>query len=183
MTITEPACLRNGSACWSGGTDYPSICEYLPTHYPSIVLLTMWSLSSKHPATSIHACSDICNSCLYHTANILVHRSMIDEQSVVLDNVSSAEALSTCLYSGSNICVILNLFFKSFGDGHCTMALAYSIYTAALIFLQRLDNNQPMEAAGQRGLEYCLTVLGDISTVHPGKLSSSHGPSVYKCTC
>lgn len=113
--------------------------------------------------------ADLLDSCIYQTTNILVHRPMVFAENISTETISNGDAMSICLDSASAICVILNLFFRTFGDGHCTMALAYSIYTAALVFLLRLESPNPIEGASQKGLEYCMRTLEDISAVHAGK--------------
>ena len=99
---------------------------------------------------------------------------MVFSDNLSSETMSSTEAMGVCLESSSTICVILNLFFRSFGNGHCTMALSYSIYTAALIFLLRLESAVPIEGAGQKGLEYCIQALQGISSVHAGKTTILH---------
>ena len=49
------------------------------------------------------------------------------------------------------------------------MALAYSMYTAALIFLLQLESRMPIDEEDQKSLTYCIETLQDIANIHTGE--------------
>ena len=140
----------------------------LPEHSPPNHIVTLkCAIATLLP----YKISNPCSSCLYYTTSILVHKPLFSTPDLSRGTMSDTEAMSICLSSASSICVILGLFCRSFGSGRCTMALAYSIYTAALVFLLQLESRVPIDDEGQKSLEYCLRTLQDISNIHAGEPS------------
>lgn len=113
---------------------------------------------------------DVFTSCLYHTTTILLHRPDVADESCMTTSSSASECLDICVSSASAIRLICDLFRRSFGSGHCTMALSYSLYTAASTFLMQIQRQDDFTLGRLEELQNCVLTLQEISAVNPGKL-------------
>ncbi|KAL4893701.1 fungal-specific transcription factor domain-containing protein [Aspergillus ambiguus] len=76
-------------------------------------------------------------NCLYHTINILLHRPILCSKK----NRESYDQnhLVQCMTSATAILSLFDLYRRTFGDSHVVLSVAYSIYTAASIFLLEIQ--------------------------------------------
>jgi hypothetical protein len=134
---------------------------------PNHVVTLKYAIATAH--SSLIMITDAGSSCLYYTTVILVHRPFLSPLGSSPGAVTDTEAMSACFSSASQICLILGLFYRSFGSSRCTMALAYSLYTAALIYVHKLESGMPIDDEDQGSLTYCIETLQDIANIHTGK--------------
>lgn len=121
------------------------------------------------------------NSCLYHTINILLHRTLLRLSSsnrAPSDINIDQNPLIQCISSAASIIALFDLFVRTFGDGHVVLSLAYSLYTATSILLLELQANprNPQRYTMER-LSYCLSVLERVKKTNPGTFDLS--PQIY----
>lgn len=104
-------------------------------------------------------------NCLYHTINILLHRPVLCSK--IKPEMYDQSHLVQCMSSATTIISIFDLFRRTFGDSHVVLSLAYSIYTAASIFLleiQALKHAAPMTL---ENLRFCVFALERIKISNP----------------
>ncbi|KAH8653211.1 fungal-specific transcription factor domain-containing protein [Tricladium varicosporioides] len=107
-------------------------------------------------------------NCLYHTFKILLYRPMLFHQASRAESRRlNAEHLLVCITSATSIIAIFDLFCRSFGDGHCVLAVSYSIYTAASIFLLQVQADASHDQQSIWRLEFCIRSLERIRVSNP----------------
>ncbi|RAL05437.1 putative C6 transcription factor [Aspergillus ibericus CBS 121593] len=104
-------------------------------------------------------------NCLYHTINILLHRP-------VLCSKSNREAydkshLVQCMTSATTILSLFDLYRRTFGDSHVVLSLAYSVYTAASIFLLEIQALKYAAPGTLDKLKYCIYALERVKGSNP----------------
>jgi hypothetical protein len=104
-------------------------------------------------------------SSLYHTVNILLHRPLLSKRS---SPHTDRKAVIECLTSASAITIIFELFSTTFGHGYSIMALSYSLYMAASIFLLQVQAVKPSDPRMVERLRFCINSLESVSTVNAG---------------
>jgi hypothetical protein len=77
--------------------------------------------------------------------------------------------------------MMFDLYRRTFGDCHVVLSLAYSVYTAASIFLLEI---QALKFAGPvtiNKLKFCIDSLERVKAVNPGEscISHPHGRSAF----
>lgn len=85
------------------------------------------------------------------------------------DDASPAKShLLECVSSATAIITIFDLFCRTFTMNYCVLSLAYSVYTAASVFLLQVQAS-PGEQQATRKLEYCCQCLCQVKNISPGK--------------
>ncbi|EQK99446.1 Zn(2)-C6 fungal-type DNA-binding domain protein [Ophiocordyceps sinensis CO18] len=116
-------------------------------------------------------------NCLYHTFKILLYRPMLTGRGKRNDDdgdddddddgVSPAKShLVECVSSATAIITIFDLFCRTFTMNYCVLSLAYSVYTAASVFLLQVQAS-PGEQQAMRKLEYCCQCLSQVKNISP----------------
>ena len=110
-------------------------------------------------------------SCLYHTTQILLHRPLLTTYGKTgTDESQHAHHLRQCLESAGAILLIYSLFRKTFGDGHVVLSQAYTVYTAASIFLLQVQATKDFISQAMDNLRYSVDALERIKVTSPGTL-------------
>ncbi|KAL2071784.1 hypothetical protein VTL71DRAFT_13019 [Oculimacula yallundae] len=110
-------------------------------------------------------------NCLYHTFKILLYRPILFQRR---STPSSAQQrpdphhLVECLSSATSIIAIFDLFCRTFGDEYCILALSYSVYTAASIFLLQIQAVGPglQDGITMKRMEFCVKALKRVSEIN-----------------
>jgi hypothetical protein len=110
-------------------------------------------------------------SCVYHTINILIHRP-------ILCSKWNREAydkshLVHCITSATAILSIFGMYRRTFGDSHVVLSIAYSVYTAASIFLLEIQALKYAAPGTLDKLKFCILALERVKVSSPGMLLSS----------
>ncbi|PLN86606.1 putative Zn(II)2Cys6 transcription factor [Aspergillus taichungensis] len=103
-------------------------------------------------------------NCLYHTINILLHRPILCSKS---RQQSDKSHLIQCMTSATAILSLFDLFCCTFGDGHVVLSLAYSVYTAASIFLLEIQALKYAAPGTLEKLKFCIYALEQVKTSNP----------------
>ncbi|KAL2853386.1 C6 transcription factor [Aspergillus pseudoustus] len=104
-------------------------------------------------------------NCLYHTINILIHRP-------ILCSKWSREAydkshLVNCITSATAILSIFGMYRRTFGDSHVVLSIAYSVYTAASIFLLEIQALKYAASGTLDKLKFCILALERVKVSSP----------------
>lgn len=140
----------------------------LPTYCPPSHVVTLkyviCSRSSSVPLTNSSV------SCIYHTTNILLHRPMLCSRPfrTRANAASNANHLVQCLSSASSNISLYDLFRRTFGDSHVVLSLAYSLYTAASIFILEIQALKYASPSTLEKLRYCILALERVKAANPG---------------
>jgi hypothetical protein len=70
--------------------------------------------------------------------------------------------------SATSIVALFDLFCRTFGDGHITLCLAYTVYTAASIFLLEVHAVGYAAPSALDRLSYCVEALERLKGQNPG---------------
>ncbi|KAM5458647.1 hypothetical protein McanCB49686_002249 [Microsporum canis] len=107
-------------------------------------------------------------NCIYHTTNILLHRPMLCSRPFRAKNAASnANHLVQCLSSASSNISLYDLFRRTFGDSHVVLSLAYSLYTAASIFILEIQALKYASPSTLEKLRYCILALERVKAANP----------------
>lgn len=88
--------------------------------------------------------------------------------------------LVQCMSSATTILSLFDLYRRTFGDGHVVLSLAYSVYTAASIFLLEIQALKYAAPGTLDKLKYCVFALERVKVANPGKFYlAKMFPSVY----
>ncbi|THV76861.1 hypothetical protein D6D28_00798 [Aureobasidium pullulans] len=133
---------------------------------PEHLKITVGALPRQAPPSHI-----VTLNCLYHTVNILLHRTLLRLSSsnrAPSDINIDQNPLIQCISSAASIIALFGLFVRTFGDGHVVLSLAYSLYTATSILLLELQANprNPQRYTMER-LSYCLSALERVKKTNP----------------
>jgi hypothetical protein len=80
--------------------------------------------------------------------------------------------MKVCVSSATSIITIFDLHRRSFGDGHCVLSLAYTVYMAASIFLLEFEAmGAEAGTLSLHRLQYCIQALERVVTSSPGEHS------------
>lgn len=74
-----------------------------------------------------------------------------------------------CISSATSIVALFDLYKRTFGEGHVVLSLAYSVYTAASIFLLELQAIGHTAPNTLERLSFCVGVLERLRHTNPGK--------------
>ena len=95
-----------------------------------------------------------------------------------MEGAEKATHLRQCLESATAVLSIYDLFVRSFGDGHVVLSQAYTIYTAASIFLLQVQATKDLHSSAMDHLKFCIDALERIKHTSPGKPVSPQFVSV-----
>ena len=76
--------------------------------------------------------------------------------------------------SATAILSIFDLYRRTFGDSHVVLSVAYSIYTAASIFLLEIQALKYAAAGTLDKLKFCIYALERIKVSSPGTTTRPH---------
>ncbi|KAL2387344.1 hypothetical protein RJZ90_000083 [Blastomyces dermatitidis] len=82
---------------------------------------------------------------------------------------SNAKPLVKCISSATSIITLFDLYRRTFGDGHVVLSLAYSIYTAASIFLLEMQALRYASPSTLDKLRFCIAALTRVTASNPGE--------------
>ncbi|KKK21333.1 hypothetical protein ARAM_004080 [Aspergillus rambellii] len=104
-------------------------------------------------------------NCVYHTVNILLHRP-------VLCSKWNREAydkshLVQCMTSATAILSVFGMYRHTFGDSHVILSIAYSVYTAASIFLLEIQALKYAAPGTLDKLKFCIFALERVKISNP----------------
>lgn len=109
-------------------------------------------------------------SCLYHTINILLNRAMLKlGESRITYSPTEHNPLIQCISSATSIIALFDLYTSNFGYGHVVLSLAYSVYTAASIFLLEVQAMGHGTPGTLDRLAFCIEGLKLVQTTTPGQ--------------
>jgi len=110
-------------------------------------------------------------SCLYHTINILLNRGLLklSRNTKLANTASEHNPLIQCISSATSIVALYDLYTRTFGTGHVVLSLAYSVYTAASIFLLEVQAIGHAAPTTLERLSICLDALQRLQSTNPGK--------------
>lgn len=111
-------------------------------------------------------------NCLYHTFKILLYRPTLFKRPDPLTSDREnpdPTSFKECLGSASAILAIFNLFCHTFGYTRVVLSLAYSVYTAASIFLLQLQasTSSNREDYTIQSMRFCVQALDRVKSSAP----------------
>ncbi|RFU29537.1 hypothetical protein B7463_g6803, partial [Scytalidium lignicola] len=106
-------------------------------------------------------------NCLYHAFRILLYRPMLSRGALTTSRRPDPEHFIECVSSATSIIAIFDLFCRSFGYNRCVLSLAYSVYTAASIFLLQVQAATTRDDQAFRRLEFCMRGLDRVKEANP----------------
>ncbi|KAJ9231370.1 transcriptional regulator family: Fungal Specific TF [Paecilomyces variotii] len=107
-------------------------------------------------------------NCLYHTINILLHRPILCSGPLAMKHeAADMDHLVQCMSSATTILSLFDLYRRTFGDGHVVLSLAYSVYTAASIFLLEIQALKLAAPGTLDKLKYCIIALERVKVSNP----------------
>lgn len=109
------------------------------------------------------------SSCLYHTINILLHRPILCSRALLKTRQEAYDKshLVQCMASATTILSLFDLYRRTFGDNHVVLSLAYSIYTAASIFLLEIQALKYAAPGTLDKLKFCIFALERVKISNP----------------
>lgn len=118
------------------------------------------------PCNSHSPANHVAYSCLYHTINILLHRPILCSKK----NRESYDTshLVQCMSSATAILSLFDLYRRTFGDSHVVLSVAYSVYTAASIFLLEIQALKYAAPGTLDKLTFCIYALERVKISSPG---------------
>ncbi|PGH30427.1 hypothetical protein GX50_06801 [[Emmonsia] crescens] len=108
-------------------------------------------------------------NCVYHTTNILLHRPTLCSRPFrgSAQETNNAKPLVQCISSATSIIALFDLYRRTFGDGHVVLSMAYSIYTAASIFLLEMQALRYASPSTLDKLRFCIAALTRVTAANP----------------
>ncbi|KAJ6120954.1 hypothetical protein N7523_005234 [Penicillium sp. IBT 18751x] len=108
-------------------------------------------------------------NCLYHTVNILLHRPILCSRGLLKARQDAYDKshLVQCMASATTILSLFDLYRRTFGDNHVVLSLAYSIYTAASIFLLEIQALKYAAPGTLDKLKFCILALERVKLSNP----------------
>ncbi|RMY34909.1 hypothetical protein D0866_04955 [Hortaea werneckii] len=140
-----------------------------------VVLVTMYNPVEQSSHAEVLACAASqgrkLTDCHIVTLNIriLLHRPILTSfnRNVDMEGAEKARHLRQCLESATAVLSIYDLFVRSFGDGHVVLSQAYTIYTAASIFLLQVQATKDLHSSAMDHLKFCIDALERIKHTSP----------------
>lgn len=110
------------------------------------------------------------HSCLYRTVVILLHRPFLypPDLNHMDEGSDITHHLHQCLSSASAITNMFGLYHRTYGDSYISLPLAYTIWTAASVFLQVTETLQYLSPETLEQLKFCISVLERTRISVPG---------------
>jgi hypothetical protein len=166
-TVTEGSKLRDW---WRDLPDHLKInlatpaVECPPSHI--VTLKQVQTSSEKRRRANIF----VSYSCLYHTINILLNRARLklSREPRFATALAEQNPLIQCISSATSIVALFELYNRTFGEGHVVLALAYSVYTAASIFLLEIQAVGHAAPNTLERLSLCVQTLERLRKTSPG---------------
>lgn len=108
-------------------------------------------------------------NCLYHTFKILLYRPLLVKRPDPLSDRDTPDPahFKECLGSASAIVTIFNLFCQAFGYSRVVLSLAYSLYTAASIYLLQIQASSSREEYTLQSMRFCVQALDKVKGSNP----------------
>ncbi|KAF3044865.1 hypothetical protein E8E11_006813 [Didymella keratinophila] len=108
-------------------------------------------------------------NCFYHAVNILLHRAKLklSRHPELASTLGEQNPLVHCISSASSIIALFGLYTSAFGEGHVVLCLAYSVYTAASIFLLEVRATGHAAAGTMERLSLCAGALKRLTRTNP----------------
>lgn len=78
------------------------------------------------------------------------------------------------MISATAILSLFDMFCNTFGDGHVVLSLAYSVYTAASIFLLEVQALKYAAPGTLEKLKFCIYALERVKISNPGMSTYSY---------
>ncbi|KAF2020853.1 hypothetical protein BU24DRAFT_445995 [Aaosphaeria arxii CBS 175.79] len=118
-------------------------------------------------------------NCLYHTINILLNRAKLKLNREPKSANPSAEnnPLIQCISSATAIVTLFKLYNHTFGEGHVVLSLAYTVYTAASIFLLEVQATGHAAPSTLERLSFCVEALNRLRRTSPAIATASRSIS------
>jgi len=115
------------------------------------------------------------SSCLYHAINILLNRAKLklSREPKLASVMAEHNPLIKCLSSATSIVTLFSLYKRTFGEGHVVLSLAYSVYTAASIFLLEIQAIGHVAPITLERLSICIGALDRLRQTNPGTTTMS----------
>ncbi|KAL1592319.1 hypothetical protein SLS60_011396 [Paraconiothyrium brasiliense] len=110
-------------------------------------------------------------NCLFHTINILTNRAKLklSREPDLSGQMTEDNPLVQCMSSATSIVALFDLYKRTFGDGHVVLSLAYSVYTAASIFLLEVQALGHAAPSTLERLSFCVGALGRLKLTSPAR--------------
>lgn len=110
-------------------------------------------------------------NCLFHTFKILLYRPMLFKRPGPADiadqNSPAPSHFKECLSSASAIVAIFDLFCRTFSYSRVVLSLAYSVYTAASIYLLQIQASPTREEHTLESMRFCVQALDRVKASSP----------------
>ncbi|KAJ4360067.1 uncharacterized protein N0V89_000626 [Didymosphaeria variabile] len=108
-------------------------------------------------------------NCLFHTINILTNRAKLklSREPDLAGQMTEDNPLVQCMSSATSIIALIDLYKRTFGDGHVVLSLAYSVYTAASIFLLEVQALGHAAPSTLERLSFCVEALDRLRVTSP----------------
>jgi hypothetical protein len=133
------------------------------SNLPSFLKIETTALPNFAPPSHI-----VTLNCLFHTFNILLYRPMLFESIPGPYGFGEdARHLKECITSANSIIALYDLFCRTFGDRRVILALAYSVYTAASIFLLQVQAADGLNEQATGRAMFCIEALQRIKASTP----------------
>lgn len=149
----ENCLIREGFAMRQWWQDLPSFlridAQALPQYCPPSHIVTL--------------------NCLFHTFKILLYRPMLFRQPDPLTERDAPDPMhfKECLSSASSIIAIFDLFCQAFGYSRVVLSIAYSVYTAASIYLLQIQASSAREEITLQSMQFCVQALDRVKGSNP----------------
>ncbi|KAL4873839.1 hypothetical protein BDV12DRAFT_182162 [Aspergillus spectabilis] len=104
-------------------------------------------------------------NCVYHTINILTHRPVLCSKWT--REAYDKSHLVHCMTSATAILSIFGMYRRTFGDNHIVLSIAYSVYTAASIFLLEIQALKYAAPGTLDKLKICILALEQVRVSSP----------------
>ncbi|KAF2035434.1 hypothetical protein EK21DRAFT_96677 [Setomelanomma holmii] len=131
---------------------------------PEHLRINVADLASECPPSHI-----ITLNCLYHTINILLNRAKLklSREPHLAARIAEHNPIIQCISSATSIVALFDLYNNAFGEGHVVLALAYSVYTAASIFLLEIQALSHAAPSTLERLAPCVSTLERLRETSP----------------
>lgn len=150
----EDCLMREGFALRQWWQDLPSFlridAQSLPEYCPPSHIVTL--------------------NCLFHTFKILLYRPMLFRRpDPLVDRGGTPDPthFKECLSSASSTIAIFDLYCRTFGYSRVVLSLAYSVYTAASIFLLQIQASSEREEYTFESMRFCIQALDRVKESSP----------------
>ncbi|KAK5070615.1 hypothetical protein LTS08_004388 [Lithohypha guttulata] len=108
-------------------------------------------------------------NCLFHTFKILLYRPMLFKrpESLPEGDMPNPAHFKECLGSASAIVAVFDLYCRTFTYSRVVLSLAYSVYTAASIYLLQIQASSVREDYTLDSMRFCVQALDRLKASSP----------------